>query len=59
MHILKHWQNKEKMKVLERTLYNCSADELKFLCECAVKMFKGNVLFNVDRLLTYEKELKV
>ena len=39
-------------------IYNYSAGEAKFLCECALKVFNGNIPFSVDHLLTSEKELK-
>ena len=50
---------KQKEKVFRKILCNCSADEVKFLCECALKIINGNIPFNVDRLVTYEKQLKI
>ena len=57
--ILKHWRNKKEKKTFNRVLCNCSADEVKFLCESALIIINGRIPFNINRVLTYEKELKL
>ena len=50
---------KQKEEVFEIVYCNCSADEVKFLCDCALKIISGIIPYIVDRWLTFEKELKV
>ena len=49
----------KRKESFQKKLCNCSADEVKFLYECALNIINGNILFNIDRLLTYEKQLKI
>ena len=57
--MLMHWQNKKKKKAFKKVLCNCRADEVKFFCECALNIINEIIPFNVDRLLTYGKLLKI
>ena len=46
-HILKHWQSKEKKNFFKSLLCECSADEVKFLRECAL-----NVITEISHLMS-------
>ena len=50
---------KREKKVFKTCLCNCNADYVKIFFERTPNTINGKILFNVDRLLTYAKEVKV
>ena len=54
-HIMKHWQYKKNFK---RILCNCSADEIKFLCEFALNIINENIPCKVDSYSPMKKSWK-
>ena len=50
---------KQKEEGISRVIHDRDREQIKFLCECALNINNGNIPMNVNKLMPFEKQLKV
>ena len=58
LRLLRSWQDQKNRKQMLKTLDSCDEQGIKFLCECALNIINGNIPFQVEKLIPFEKQLK-